>query len=97
MAKRKPKGPESLWDKVKKFDEDLATRITVMTDDELVKKLTGYADDDDKIEDAKSKDGDLVSLREQLKTANETYTIPLKENKLRRKLVLQTLKERGKL
>lgn len=97
MAKKPKKGPETLYDKVKKFDEDLAVRVNVMTDQELLDKLTRYADDDDKIEDAKAQDTDLVSLREQLKTANDTYNVPLKQNKLRRKLVLQSLKERGKL
>jgi hypothetical protein len=98
MAKRRaPKGPETLYDKVKKFDEELATRVTVLTDDELTKKLTTFADEDDRVEGAREQDTDLAHIRTELKTANETYTVPLKRNKLRRKLVLQTLKERGKL
>lgn len=95
--KRAPKGPETLYDKVKAFDEDLATRVYAMTDDDLKNKLVGLSNDDEQIEDAKSKDSDLVSLQNELTTAKQTYSVPLKQNRMRRKLVLQTLKERGKL
>jgi len=97
MGKRAKKGPETLWDKVKKFDSDLAVGINGMTEDELKGRLVSIAEGDRKLEDAKEVDVDLISARENLKTCNETYSRPLKENKLRRRLILETLEGRGKL
>lgn len=97
MARRKIKLPKTLWDKVREFDEDLAVTVNSATDESLKGRLVNLSKEDDGLEDAKSKDSDLISLREQLTTANQTYSVPLKQNKLRRKLILQTLQERGKL
>lgn len=94
---RPPKGPKSLWDRVNEIDPDFAGSINGMTDEALREKLVTMANEDNKIEQAREVDTDLKSLREQLKTAGETYSVPLKSNKLRRRLTLQTLKERGKL
>lgn len=94
---RKPKAPKTLWDKVKEFDEALATTIYSCTDEELKAKLVGYADETNKVEKAREDDTDLLSLKEQVKTAGETYSIPLKRNRMKVKLVLQVLTERGKL
>jgi hypothetical protein len=97
MAKRAPKGPETLYDKVKKFDEDLAVGVNAMSSDDLKSKLVGLSRDDSAIEDARELDSDLKSIQEELTTAKQTYSVPLKQNKLRRKLILDTLKGRGAL
>jgi hypothetical protein len=95
--KRTPKAPKTLFDKVKEFDETFATEVATATDDNIKDRLVKLTDDNRKIEDAQFEDSDLASLRAQVKTANETYTVPIKRNKLRMKLLLQTLTERGKL
>lgn len=98
MAKRKgPKMPKTLWDKVKDVDETFATEIYSYTDEQLKDRLVTFANEQDKIETAKADDQDLKRLTEEKKTASESYDVPNKGIKLKRKLVLQTLKERGKL
>jgi hypothetical protein len=94
---RKPKGPMSLWDKVKAVDENFAVGINAMSEKDIREKLVTMANEDNTFEKSREDDSDLRSLREQLKTAGQTYTVPLTNNKLRRRLCLQTLKERGQL
>jgi hypothetical protein len=98
MARRgRRSGPKTVWDRVKDFDPNFAAEINGLTTEALKTKLVTFADEDDKTEKAREEDPDLKSLREELKTAGETYSVPLKRNKLRRKLVLETLSGRGQL
>lgn len=94
---KKVKAPKTLWDKVREFDENFAVGINSMDDDEMKQKLVSLAGEDDQIEKAREDDTDLASKKEEVKTANETYSVPLKQNRMRRKLVLKTLGERGKM
>ena len=48
------------------------------------------------IAEQKRLDPDLPSYREQLKTANETYALPTKTNKLKMRVIATILEERGK-
>ena len=97
MAKRKPRAKKSLWDKVHDIDPGFATGINTMTDDEIATKLVEMANEDGRIEAAKEDDLDLKRAREELSECNKTYSVPLGNNKLRRKLCLETLQGRGKL
>ena len=92
---RKSKGPESLEDKVRKIDPDLADGVSSMSTDELKNRIVKISQVDEQFEAARKEDQDLKSLQEQLNTARETYSVPLKANKLRRKLILAVLLERG--
>lgn len=94
---RKPKQPKTLWDKVHEFDANFAAEINGMTEAILKARLVTFADEDNRTEDARELDTDLKTIKENLKTANETYSVPLKQNKLRRRLILDTLKGLGKL
>jgi hypothetical protein len=96
MAKKR-KQPKSLWDKVHDFDENFAVAVNTMTDDALKQVLVEMANNDDRIEKARENDDDLKSKKEEAKVAGETYSIPLKQNRLRRKLALDILVGRGKL
>lgn len=94
---RKPKGPKSLWDLVKEVDESFAMEVYSFSDEQLKDKLVQFANETQLYEDKKSSDPDLKRLSEERKAASDTYDIPLKGIKLKRKLTIQTLRERGKL
>lgn len=96
-GRRKFKAPETLWDKVKKIDEQYATEIYTLTDEAIKEKLVNFANETQLYEDKKSTDTDLKRLTEERKTAADTYDVPLKGIKLKRRLAIQTLRERGKL
>ncbi len=91
------KGPATLWDKVNAMDAIFAGEVYSLSDDSLKDKLVQMASHQADIEEAKENDTDLESKREALKTANQTYSEPLKAIRLKRALSVQVLKERGKL
>ena len=94
---RQSKNPKTVFDKVKDLDPDFAQEVNTMTDTDLKEKVIVLTKYSMEIEEARKEDQDLASLKEQLKTANQTYTEPLKANKLKRQLILDVLKNRGKL
>lgn len=94
---RQNKNPKTVYDKVKDLDPSFAEEVSTMTDSDLKEKVVVLTKYSMEIEEAKKDDQDLASLKEQLKTANQTYTEPLKANKLKRQLILDVLKSRGKL
>lgn len=94
---RPSKNPKTVFDKVKDLDPDFAQEVNTMTDVDLKEKVIVLTKYSMEIEEARKDDQDLASLKEQLKTANQTYTEPLKANKLKRQLILDVLKSRGKL
>ena len=93
----KRRGPETLEDKVRKIDPDLADNVSSLSVDELKNRIVKISQVDEEFEAARKDDQDLKSLQEQLNTARETYSVPLKANKLRRKLILQVLQGKGKV
>lgn len=95
-GRRFPKGPKSLRDKVRDIDTSFADGVYSMTDDDLKNRLAHYSKEQATIEDAKKEDVDLKRLRGETKTASESYTVPLKAIKLKTRLVLEVLKDRGK-
>lgn len=94
---RPSKNPKTVFDKVKDLDPNFAEEVNTMTDSDLKEKVVTLTKYSIEIEEARKEDQDLASLKEQLKTANQTYTEPLKANKLKRQLILDVLKNRGKL
>jgi len=95
--KKSKKGPKTLWDKVNAIDSTFAAEIYSRSDESLKDGLVTMANHANSIEEAKENDPDLKSIKEQLKTANQTYSEPLNAIKLKRKLSIQVLRERGKL
>jgi hypothetical protein len=96
MAKKAKKGPKTLFDKVKEIDPTFVDEVYMSTDDKLDARLSQIAKDMTTFENQRDADMDIKSLKEQLKTANETYSLPLNALKLKRKLVYKILEERGK-
>lgn len=96
MGRKAPRGPKTLFDKVKDIDPYFAEESYSATDERLHEKLANGAKEATTLENAMSKDVDLKSLREQAKTAAETYTVPLKAIKLKRQFIYKILEERGK-
>jgi hypothetical protein len=91
------KSKKSLIEKVREIDEHFAEEAYSLTDDQLKDKMVSLAKYDEELEVAKENDQDLQEKQEQAKVANETYSVPRKANKLKRKLVLEVLRERGKV
>jgi len=94
---KQSKNSKTTFDKVKDLDPDFAQEVNTMTDSDLKERVIVLTKYSMEIEEAKKEDQDLASLKEQLKTTNQTYTEPLKANKLKRQLILDVLKSRGKL
>jgi hypothetical protein len=97
MAKRKAKGPKTLWDKVHDVDPSFATSVNTMTEKELREAVVEIDSQDERILKAKEDDFDLKRVREELSEANKSYSEPLKRNALKRKLAITTLQDRGNL
>jgi hypothetical protein len=94
---KKGRTKKNLLDKVKDLDATFADEVFTMPDSDLKEKIVTLTKYSMEIEEARSEDQDLQSLKEQLKVCNQTYTEPLKANKLKRQLILDVLKNRGKL
>jgi hypothetical protein len=97
MAKKARKGPKTLFDKVKEADPYFVQEVYSMTDEKLDEKLSEMAKQVTQNENARDADDDIKKLREQLKTANQTYSVPINTLKLKRKLIYKILEERGKV
>lgn len=94
---RQSKTPKTAYDRVKELDPNFAEEVNTMTDSDLKEKVVVLTKYSMEIEEARKDDQDLASLKEQVKVANQTYSEPLKANKLKRQLILDVLKSRGKL
>jgi len=96
MAKAFRKGPKSTFDKVKEVDPEFVNTVYTLTEEQLKEKIVALTRNEQEMDQAKSGDMDLARIREELKTANETYSGPLKASKLKKKLILEVLGTRGK-
>ena len=96
MAKKAKKGPKSLFDKVKDLDPNFIDEVYTQSPDQLKDRVLQLSKDEEEIELARSNDSEIPVLKEQLKTAGETYGLPLKAIKMKRKLIIEILGERGK-
>lgn len=92
-----PKGKKSLYDQVNALDAAFASQVFAMSDDALRNKLIELAKYEEELLNAKEQDPDLSSARQALQTALSAYSQPLKASRLKRKLILQILTERGKI
>ena len=97
MAKRKaPKGPKTLFDKVKEVDEYFVQEVYTLSDDQLRQKLSDISIQTSYEESNRDKDDDLKQKQEVAKEAGKKYSEPINALKLKRKMVFQILSERGK-
>ncbi|MGH7241363.1 MAG: hypothetical protein ACREGB_03650 [Candidatus Saccharimonadales bacterium] len=96
-GRRAFKGPKTLWDKVNELDPRFATEVNSMADEALHKKIVDHTQLASEYEATKAKDDDLKSKQNAAREAAKTYSEPLKAIKLKNRLIIQTLKERGKM
>jgi hypothetical protein len=97
MAKKAKKGPKTLFDKVKELDPTFVEEVYMLKNEQLNDKIADMAKQRTLLEVTQSKDEDIKSLKEQLKVANETYTLPVKAIKMKTKLIYKILQERGEV
>ena len=91
-----PRGPKTLFDKVKDIDPSFLEEVYVLSEEQLKAKLVGILSEQTRLEKAKEDDKDLQQKQEQARVAGETYSIPFKAIKLKRQMIFKVLEERGK-
>lgn len=92
---KKAKGPKTLEEKIRDMDDAYADEVRLSTQQQIKDRLLKLDKYECDLEAARSDDEDLQSKREQLKIANETYSIPLKAIKLKRAFGLKVLSEKA--
>jgi hypothetical protein len=95
VKQRKIKAKASTWDKVKKIDEEFAVAVNSATTEQLRDWIINTNKSDEEYKELQDNDGDLKSLKEAVKAASSLYTDTFTANKLKRKLCLELLAERG--
>jgi len=90
------KSGNTLSAKIQKEDPAFIDEVMSMTADQLKDKVISLTRHQEEILNAKEKDTDLLSMQEQLKTAKETYSLPLKAIKLKVKYLIEMLESKGK-
>lgn len=93
MAKRQ-RAKKTLADKVRDISPEFADAAPNMTNAQLKDKLVEMAKFDEELEEAKKNDGDLAERKAAYDAAKESYTEPLKANRVKRKYVLEILGSR---
>lgn len=96
-AMRTKKGKKTLLEQVREIDPNLASSVYSLSNEELQSIIMQTIQQDEQLEEAKKNDIDLQRCKEQLSVALETYSVPLRSNKLKRKLILSILQERRKI
>jgi hypothetical protein len=98
MSKPKlKKGPKTLEDKIRDFDGSFVEEVYAANNDQLKDRLVALASYDELLDKQEKEDEDLKQKREVAKEAAKTYSEPRAANKLKRKLVVQILGDRGKV
>lgn len=95
MAGKRGRKARSLEEKLIEIDVQFVDDIRSSTADSIKDKVVKLDRYESEIEEARKEDSSLASLKEELKTANETYSEPLKTIKLKRKYALKVLSEKG--
>ena len=95
MAK-KGKTAKTLFDKVKELDPTFIEEVYSQSGDALKDRVLALTREEQEIETAKQADSSIPAIKEELKAANETYSIPLKAIKMKRRLIMEILGEKGK-
>jgi hypothetical protein len=97
MAKGPKKGSKSLFDRVRDVSPELAGVIYSMTDDALRARLVDIANATAEMEDKKAADEALADAQKLASEMAKTYSEPIKAQRLCSRLIIVTLRERGKL
>lgn len=95
MAKGKSK--KTLEDKIREFDGSFVEEVSLLTAEALKDRLAKLSGHEEEILDAKSNDDSLKEAKASYDAALDTYRVPLKANRLKRKFVVELLKARGSL
>jgi hypothetical protein len=93
---RKTRSKKTLADKVRDLAPEFADAALIMSDDQLKDKLVEMAKYDEELEEAKKNDLDLQEKKAVYDAAKESYTEPLKANRIKRKFILEILANRHK-
>jgi len=99
MAKRFRKGkpaPKTPFEQLRELAPEWTENILSTKDDDMKNMMVKLELENKLIAEQKKLDPDLPAYREQLKTANETYALPTKTNKLKMRVIATILEERGK-
>jgi hypothetical protein len=97
MGKQVKRQKKTLEDKIRDYDSSFVDEVLAASDDSLKDRLMRLAAADENLEVARGDDEDLKSKKAEYDTAAETYSVPIKANKLKRKLIIQILSRRGKV
>lgn len=85
----------SLGEKVTELDPDFAKEVVTLTVEQLKEKIVTLTKYSCELEEAKSLDGDLQEKQAQAREAAKSYSEPLTANRLKRRLIVQILKEKN--
>lgn len=95
MAGKRGRPKKSLRDKLKDIDPYFLDEVDGMPKDQVEAKVVSLTKYREEVETAQKADEDLKSARAKVKTINETYTVPLRANKMKLQYLLQRLAEQG--
>ena len=94
MTKKKS-GKKTLQDKVNDLDPYFVEEVYAGNPEQLRKRIIELDRYEQELAKAKEDDMDLLSKREALKVANQTYSVPLSGIKLKRAFLLEILDQKG--
>lgn len=92
---RRTKKATTVYDKVKELDPSFIEEVYTLTTEALKDRVVTLNKHAVEIQEAKIVDTDLASKEEAAREARKTYSEPLNANRLKRRLIIQILNERG--
>lgn len=92
---KKSKGPQTTFDKVKALDPSFVEEVYTLTTEALKERSLGITKQSLELEHARSEDQDLKSKQEQAREAGKVYREGLTAARLKQKLIVEILSERG--
>lgn len=98
MAKKSktPKDSKTVFEKLNEAEPGFLDSVISANDESIKNLIVRFELEDKQFEEAKKLDTDLKLKKEELKIANETYSVPLARNRLKRRALAILLSERGK-
>ncbi len=94
---RKSKKAVTTYDKVKEKDPSFIEEVYTLTSEALKERIVLLNKHAVEIQEAKKSDTDLAAKENEAKEARKTYTEPLAINRLKRRLLIEILNERGQV
>lgn len=91
----KVKKAQTTYDKVKALDPSFVEEVFTLTTEALKERSLGLTKESLELEKARSEDQDLKSLKEQVSEAGAIYRDGLSGNRLKQRLIVEILNERG--